>query len=75
MSFRVLCFSYWKDCEATSAMSFFSPYMYNVRIGDICAHLCHSASARSIRSAVMDRFEVILFVHAAVGVLSENILI
>ena len=66
-------FSYWKSLDATSAMSFFSPAMDNVKIGGTCTRRCRSASARSSRPAVMDNFEFIMFAHTTLGVLSHNI--
>ena len=54
-------------------MSFFTQAMENIRRGETCARQCCSDSACRIRPAVMDRFDVCLFAHAMVGVLSTNI--
>ena len=58
MAVRVLCLSYQKAHDATSAMSFFFSSMENVRRGDTCARHCHSASAHRKGPSVMGRFLV-----------------
>ena len=73
MVVRVLCLFYWQAFDATSAMSFFSLAVENVRRGVTCARRCCSVSACKIRPSFMDRFDVGMFAHAAVWVLSRNI--
>ena len=47
--------------------------MDNVRRGETCSCRCNSSSACRSRPSVMDRFNVSLFAHATVGMLSQNI--
>ena len=74
MTVKVSCSSYRKDRNATSDMSFLSPAMDNMRRVEILSHRCCSASTRRSCPAVMDRFDISMFAHAMVGVLSQNIL-
>ena len=73
MTVKVLCVSYRKYLDATSTMYFFSPYMDNVRRGEVCARRCCSASACRIHPSVMDRFYISMFSHTTVGLVSHNI--
>ena len=71
MTVKVLCLSYQKARDATSAISPPPPpAMNNVRKVEVCA--CRSCSASAHRScpAVMDRFYVSMLSHAMVRVLS-----
>ena len=74
MAVKFLCTSYRNSCDATSVMSFFSPTMDNVGRDETCARRYRSASACRSLPAVMDRFDVSLFAHVTVGVLSQDIL-
>ena len=74
MAVKVLCLSYWKACDNKSSVSFFSPDMDNVSRGETCAHRCRSASVRRRRPSDMECFDVRMFAHANVGMLSQNIL-
>ena len=73
MKVEVFCLSYRKTRNATSSMSFFSLTMDNVSRYETYAHCCRGASACRSLPAVMGRFDVSLFSHAAAGVLSQKI--